>query len=737
MPIRVIDTIKPNGLPLGSSQFPTMEDIDILGGYQVVNTDTIRNNIPVANRKQGMLVYVVADQLFYQLASDLVTWSIANINPIFFNVKNFGAIGNGSADDSTAILSAFTTASSGGIIYFPAGQYRISSNITFPAGVTHKFAPGAKLAPDSTKVITFSGTIDADPQSQIFIGAGSISFTIGSQDHVHAGWWGTSNLQAAVNATSAASGGRGIEIVLQNTTYNLGSGSVGLLISNHNTRIRGVIEGEDTLTYIPAPGGVSGPGALLSYSGTGTAVQVGTSGSLLTRNVRLENFTIQCAENTAKGLFVDGVSYLRCKAIHVFGLSGNTNACFYLAACVSSSFHACTANGQGTQTNPANYAVGLWAQSGVPTTTTQFYDCEFHVCYKAVYCNTAFLLFENSTFESSLHALWAGPAANIRASKCWFENNGGAQAGDGLTYESMVEVEATSSNVFIIDPNVVMYPGQYLATQVGTTGKLKVIRGTFTAGATANVTTATNASPIQITVDTALKLNTSYYVIISGVGGNTAANGTFSVTRVDDTHFTLNGTTGNGTYSGGGTVQVIPFLHTGTTETANSQIEWDDPTLITVGGGAAWQLSFASQRAVTGDVLNWITARFPKLQFRTYRFRATSLAASASINPLPSDNYAGGNFVMPAAGFILAMTTYYSNTITSGTIQVQAVQNNSVAVLDTGAVSALPVYINRGIFSVPVAKGDKLTSFCQTVGLSATGGDLEIEVLVGFGSGVF
>lgn len=78
MPIKIIDTIKPDGIPLGSSQFPTVEDIDILGGYQVVGTDIARNNIPSVNRKTGMLVYVVADSLFYQLAGDLVTWNAAN-----------------------------------------------------------------------------------------------------------------------------------------------------------------------------------------------------------------------------------------------------------------------------------------------------------------------------------------------------------------------------------------------------------------------------------------------------------------------------------------------------------------------------------------------------------------------------------------------------------------------------------------------------------------------------------
>src|SRR5205823_3965233 len=42
-------------------------------------------------------------------------------------------------------------------------------------------------------------------------------------------------------------------------------------------------------------------------------------------------------------------------------------------------------------------------------------------------------------------------------------------------------------------------------------------------------------------------------VLISGVLGNTAANGVFNVTVVDPNHFLLNGSTGNGVYAGGGT----------------------------------------------------------------------------------------------------------------------------------------------------------------------------------------
>lgn len=79
---------------------------------------------------------------------------------------------------------------------------------------------------------------------------------------------------------------------------------------------------------------------------------------------------------------------------------------------------------------------------------------------------------------------------------------------------------------------------------------------------TLNVSGATNASPIQITTSTTNGLTTGQTVVISGVTGNTAANGTFVISVIDNTHFTLNGTTGNGTYGGGGIVNGTPhWLH--------------------------------------------------------------------------------------------------------------------------------------------------------------------------------
>lgn len=67
--------------------------------------------------------------------------------------------------------------------------------------------------------------------------------------------------------------------------------------------------------------------------------------------------------------------------------------------------------------------------------------------------------------------------------------------------------------------------------------------------ATRTISAATNASPIQITTSTTNGLTTGQTVTISGVTGNTAANGTFTITVVNNSNFTLDGSTGNGTFS--------------------------------------------------------------------------------------------------------------------------------------------------------------------------------------------
>lgn len=69
-----------------------------------------------------------------------------------------------------------------------------------------------------------------------------------------------------------------------------------------------------------------------------------------------------------------------------------------------------------------------------------------------------------------------------------------------------------------------------------------------------NISAATNASPIVITTSASHGYTTGDVVTIVGVLGNTAANGTWPITVLTGTTFSLTGSTGNGAYTSGGTV---------------------------------------------------------------------------------------------------------------------------------------------------------------------------------------
>lgn len=89
-------------------------------------------------------------------------------------------------------------------------------------------------------------------------------------------------------------------------------------------------------------------------------------------------------------------------------------------------------------------------------------------------------------------------------------------------------------------------------------------------GDDATVTNATNANPIVITTLAAHTLTTGMVVTISGVTGNTAANGTFTITYVNATSYSLNSSTGDGVYSAGG--EVNAYTQTSTVNTGQNNL---------------------------------------------------------------------------------------------------------------------------------------------------------------------
>jgi hypothetical protein len=63
----------------------------------------------------------------------------ASINQIVTNVKSFGAKGDGVTDDTQSVLNAIASIGvSKGLLFFPAGTYRIMSTIELPIGISIK-----------------------------------------------------------------------------------------------------------------------------------------------------------------------------------------------------------------------------------------------------------------------------------------------------------------------------------------------------------------------------------------------------------------------------------------------------------------------------------------------------------------------------------------------------------------------------------------------------------------------
>jgi hypothetical protein len=75
-------------------------------------------------------------------------------------------------------------------------------------------------------------------------------------------------------------------------------------------------------------------------------------------------------------------------------------------------------------------------------------------------------------------------------------------------------------------------------------------------GKKAAITGATNVGPIVITAP-GHGYHSNDHVNITGVGGNAAANGTWVITVVDANTFQLNGSNGDGDYTGGGSVMRV------------------------------------------------------------------------------------------------------------------------------------------------------------------------------------
>lgn len=117
------------------------------------------------------------------------------------------------------------------------------------------------------------------------------------------------------------------------------------------------------------------------------------------------------------------------------------------------------------------------------------------------------------------------------------------------------------------------------------------------------VTGATNATPIVITTSVAHGLATGALVSISGVGGNTAANGKWTITNVTATTFSLDTSVGNGVYTSGGfTVKLSVDDNLDDIPVAAREETSGNLVLIDAASGGVLDANDITFTAATGDV---------------------------------------------------------------------------------------------------------------------------------------
>lgn len=143
---------------------------------------------------------------------------------------------------------------------------------------------------------------------------------------------------------------------------------------------------------------------------------------------------------------------------------------------------------------------------------------------------------------------------------------------------------------------------------------------------------ATNATPIVITVAANSGLKTGDRIAISGITGNTGANGEWTIEAVTATTFKLLGSVGNGTY--GGTPRCALIFD-------KTPLHEDHNAMLTMGGNLVGTLlleafgSYAEFAAGDNSLLGAVSA---PVTSNAYSFVTNTNATSASSSTIASSS---------------------------------------------------------------------------------------------------
>lgn len=240
-------------------------------------------------------------KLVLKTSADVTLWSMDYVNGIGGTDGNatifpelYGAVGDGTTDDTAAIEAALTACPDTGCRIVLTQVYRTVSDENMTSRAEYVFNNGGKLDPDTGTTVTFPdpNKIVARPDQELFTGAGLIKFT--DPGTIYVDWWGPAKdgttddyakLDAAHDAAAA------------NSTLVLGAGTY-------------LTDSEWLITTGVNVTGVCGVS-------TGTTIKAGasiTSGSVMTyyptspyyEFLKLSCFTVDAARTADNALEIKG-----------------------------------------------------------------------------------------------------------------------------------------------------------------------------------------------------------------------------------------------------------------------------------------------------------------------------------------------------------------------------------------------------------------------------------------------
>lgn len=122
--------------------------------YTIAGTTLTFSSAPVAGTDNIEFVNFLTSNIG-STSADLVTYTPTGTGAVarsaaskfgeVVSVKDFGAVGNGTTDDTAAITAAIAAVSVGGVLFFPAGTYRTTSTITIQKNISWIMEGGSYL----------------------------------------------------------------------------------------------------------------------------------------------------------------------------------------------------------------------------------------------------------------------------------------------------------------------------------------------------------------------------------------------------------------------------------------------------------------------------------------------------------------------------------------------------------------------------------------------------------------